>query len=298
MKIQYIKREDIDKTKWNSCVHYANNGNIFGYMWYLDAVAKDWDGLVEGDYESVMPLVWQDIFPRKKALHQPDLIRELGVYSIHVLSPARIRKFLEAIPKAFKKMELHLNEQNTSFQPPDFQITEKTNHQMLLTETYPDLANNYSEDLKSRLEKNQNIGLRPVANLKPEKIADFYKKHSPDKKNLTQNFHAIQRIMYNVLHRGWGFSSAVLDKNEDLLAANFFIYSHKKVMSWLPLESPAGHKVNALAYLMDFFLQSHAGKPLILDFNTQKENPLAVDLGARSNVFYRIKKDGRKWGVF
>ena len=56
MEIRFVKKEDIDKIKWNSCVHYAINGNIFGYMWFLDSVSKEWDALVEGDYESVLPL--------------------------------------------------------------------------------------------------------------------------------------------------------------------------------------------------------------------------------------------------
>ncbi len=59
MNIRFVPQEDIDKTKWNSCVHYAINGNIFGYMWYLNNVAKKWDALVEEDYESVFPLIWR-----------------------------------------------------------------------------------------------------------------------------------------------------------------------------------------------------------------------------------------------
>ena len=79
MNIQYLKSADIDKVKWNSCVHYANNGNIFGYMWFLDFVAKDWDALVEGDYESVFPLVWREGLFGRKELYQPSLMREMGI---------------------------------------------------------------------------------------------------------------------------------------------------------------------------------------------------------------------------
>jgi hypothetical protein len=43
MAVRWVKREDIDKVKWNSCVHYAYNGNIFGYVWYLDFIGKSWN---------------------------------------------------------------------------------------------------------------------------------------------------------------------------------------------------------------------------------------------------------------
>ncbi|MEL7020062.1 MAG: hypothetical protein AAGK47_00510, partial [Bacteroidota bacterium] len=59
MDIQLIKREDIEKPRWDGCVHYSPNGNVFGYTWYLDAIAREWDGLVENNYESVMPLVYR-----------------------------------------------------------------------------------------------------------------------------------------------------------------------------------------------------------------------------------------------
>ena len=35
MDIHLVRREDIDKQLYNSCVHYATNGSIYGYDWYL-----------------------------------------------------------------------------------------------------------------------------------------------------------------------------------------------------------------------------------------------------------------------
>ena len=93
MEIRFIEGKDIDKVKWNSCIHYATNGNIFAYKWFLDYVAKDWHALVEGDYESVFPLVWKKGLLGKDELYQPSLMRELGIYSINVLSRARVQRF-------------------------------------------------------------------------------------------------------------------------------------------------------------------------------------------------------------
>lgn len=298
MKVKFIPKEELDKVKFNSCVHYANNGNIFGYWWYLDAISKDWDALVEGDYESVMPLMWREEFPKTKVLYQAPLLRESGVYSINVLSPVRVKKFLEAIPPDYKKINIRLNEQNTSGDFPDFKKTEKNNHQMLLMESYEKLANAYSEPLKTRIQQAENNKLVSVTNKKPEIIADFYQKYASNRKELTRNFHTIQRIMYNALHRGWGFASTVMDENKEILATNFFIYSHKKVVSLLPVVSPKGKESGAMELLLDTLIKTHAGKPLILDFNTMEDNQLAKDFGARSNIFYQVEQDRRKWKIF
>ncbi|MFN7117233.1 MAG: hypothetical protein ACK4TA_10570 [Saprospiraceae bacterium] len=298
MEIKFIQNEDIDKVKWNSCVHYANNGNVFGYKWFLDHVAKDWDALVEGDYESVFPLVWRKGFFGGKELHQPPLMRELGLYSINALSARRIESFLQAIPAEYKSVEIVVNEQINLPKEHDFKVIELYNHQMLLTESYETLYEHYTDDIKEKLATAAANKLVPNSNLKPEKIADFYRKYATDRTHLERNFHALQRIMYNILHRGWGFASGIQDEAGELLAVNFFIYSHNKVLSLIPVESPRGADFGALAFLFDMLLRTHGGRPMILDFNTDKRDTLALGLGARENLYYKIIRDRRKWGVF
>lgn len=298
MDIQLVKHEDIDKVKWNSCVHYANNGNVFGYKWFLDFVAKDWDGLVEGDYESVFPLVWRKGFLGGKELHQPPLMRELGLYSINALSAKRVEAFLNAIPDEYRHIEIVVNEQVNLPPKHDFDVIELYNHQMLLTEPYEILRANYAENIKEKLSIASVNQLIATSNLKPEKVASFYQKYAKDRRHLSHNFHALQRIMYNVLHRGWGFASGIESQGGELLAANFFIYSHNKVLSLVPLESPAGAELGALPLLFDMLMRTHAGRPMILDFNTEKHDTLAIDLGARENIYYKIKRDKRLFGLF
>ena len=297
MDIRYLKRAEIDKVKWNSCVHYANNGNIFGYMWYLDFIAKDWDALVEGDYESVFPLVWREGFFGRKELYQPSLMREMGIYSIHLLSEARIKAFLQAIPSEFKNIDIVVNEQNPPPGESSFQVVEKNNHQLYLGRPYEEMFDGFSTELASELQRAEDSGLVLTSSLKPETVAGFYRRHTPKRRNLESDYHALQRIMYNVLHRGWGFASGAMDSEQNLYAANFFIYSHGKVLSLAPVESPEGAQIGALPYLFNALIRSHAGRPLVLDFNTQGENELVEKFGAQPNAFYRLKRDKRILGL-
>lgn len=290
MEIRLVKQEEIDKVKWNSCVHYSNNGNVFGYKWYLDHIAKDWDGLVEGDYESVFPLVWRKGMWGGKVLYQPNLMRELGIFTINAPSPARVKAFLKAIPAEYKQVEIVLNEQNPFSGLKDFQQSQLTNHQMLLTKSFEELEKSFSPAVEGAVEKAAKAEIMLDSNIKPEKIADFYLKHTSDTKGKDRNFHALQRIMYNVLHRGWGFASAARSKEGELLAANFFIYSHNTVMSLLPLESPAGRQVGALTFLFHMLIRTHATRPMILDFNTDQPDEFALGFGAQSNPYLRIER--------
>jgi hypothetical protein len=297
LNIQYVQRNEIDKVKWNSCVHYATNGNIFGYMWYLDHIAKDWDALIEGDYESVMPLIWKEDSFKRKELHQPKLIRESGIYSIHILSEARIQQFLTAIPDTFRKAHFHLNEQNRPPANSKYEVTTLQNYQLFLNEPYETIANSFSRDLLKRLQVAEDEGLVLTSSVKPEQIADFYRRYQ-SRNYSDEQFHGLQRIMYNAMHRGWGFPSAVMDTSAQVLAVNFFIYSHKKVMSLVPIASPEGQQKGALAYLLNGLIRSHANKPSILDFNAPLNESLALDFGARPNNYYQLYRNERVLGLF
>ncbi len=289
MEIRLVRNEDIDKTKWNSCVHYSNNGNIFGYKWFLDFIAKDWDALVEKDYESVFPLTWQKNFWGQKHLHQPTLIRELGIYSINVLSEKRIRHFLQAIPPVYKKVSIALNEQNRLSELEKWSITPKVNYQLWLKEDYDRIESNYESQLKSVYQEGQSANLTLTASIKPESITDFYLQHGIGDKNTRENnSHQYLRIMYNALHRGWGSASGVFDKSGELLAVNFFLFSHGKAVNLIPVESKTGSKLRALDFLFDLFIRSNANRPLILDFNDP--NPVWEKFGATPNHYYQYAR--------
>jgi hypothetical protein len=298
MEIKYLKREEIDKTKWNSCVHYANHGNVFGYMWYLDQFSKEWDALVEGDYESVLPLIWKKNRLGGLQLYQPALIPHVGIYSIHVLSPKRINSFLEAIPAEFKKINIQLNERSQPNEALGFDVNHFTNHLLPLNQPFEGLEDAFDPELKQQIEQAEQEGLLPLSDLKPERLAEFYKDHQTRNAELEFNFHALQRIMWNALHRGWGFASGIANKDKQLLAVDFFIYSHGKVTSLMPTESAEGRRKHALAYLYYMMLRKNANSPLVLDFNTRGKHDIAEKMGAKTKRFYRLERDKRLLKIF
>ena len=298
MNIKKLAREEIDKTKWNSCVHYANNGNIFGYLWYLDNVAKEWEGLVEGDYESVMPLIGRSKYLGVKELYQPILVRESGIYSIHTLSQKRMKMFYDAIPKEYKLIDVHLNEHHQILET-DFSeatLTSLKNHQLFLNKPYEEIAKSYTDSLNQRLAVANDRDFVLSNSLKPEKVVDFYKKHSKDRRDLDRRYHAYLRIMYNILHRGWGGSSGVLDQEGNILAISFFMYSHSKATSLLFASSPEGERLGADVFLYDMMIRTKADTQFILDFNMADDFPLKF--GAETTFYQQFQVDHRKWGLF
>lgn len=294
MDIRLVKKEDLDKIKYNSCVHYAINGNIFGYKWYLDSVSKEWDVLVEGDYESVLPLFHET---SNDLPYYRSLIGAAGIYSIHLLSQKRLLAFIEAIPAAYKNIAIPFK--NGIELPTDqqFKIEEKSNFQLMLQSPYDTIRNNYSEALIASLKNASANKLKPISSLKPEKIAALFKENATNAKEREALFHAYQRIMYNALHRGWGFASGIINEKEELLAAAFFIFSHGKALTLLAPETAEGKSFGAQSLLFDFFIRNNAGRPQILDFNTAES--YAENFGAiKKNTQHLSRKEKKWWNVF
>ena len=296
--VRFVKQEDIDKTKWNSCVHFASHGHLYGYMWYLNNVAREWDALIEGDYETVFPLFKKRQFGRGSSLYQPDLVRETGIYSNNILSAKRIEKMLKAIPKEYENIDLVLNE---GVKPPPnlgFDISTQVNHQLLLKFKYEELAGGYSPQVNEELAKAMKNDLIITSNVKPEKIADFYKKYTKDKKNVEKKFHAYQRIMYNALHRGWGFASGISLPNGEICAAAFFVFSHGRLLRLVSSVSPIGKEKGAEALTYDMILRTNADRHLILDFNSGNQDFDPTIFGAQAVHAYRIQKKKKVLGIF
>jgi hypothetical protein len=291
MDIKLVKREDIDKLKWDSCVHFANNGSLFGYTWYLDNVAKEWDGLVEGDYLSVMPLLKEQRRFDVQALRHHPLIPKGGLYSVNILSKARVDAFLDALPEEYALTDIRFNERVPASSTAHRCEERHQDYQLLLKADYDTLHGHFSERLRDLLSHEQ-PRFNATNSLKPEELCDFYRIHHPNAKE--NHKHAYLRIMYNLMHRGTGFATGVRDDKGELLAADFFAFGHGRMTSLVPTwqDSPFGKEAIRRLYALQIMI--NAGKPLTLDFNIATGDAGAEQFGAKQTAYRGFRKNTLK----
>jgi hypothetical protein len=156
--IRYLKHEQIDTAKWDSCIRDSVNGNIYGYSWYLDIVCEGWDALVEEDYRSVMPLT------RKRKylvdyLFPPFFTQQLGVFSTLEIDESLCYRFLNSIPSVFRFIEINLNT-DMKWIPEDFKIRRNLNYMLDLRSDYKQLSGSYSENHRRNLKKASSAQLK------------------------------------------------------------------------------------------------------------------------------------------
>ena len=140
-------------SKWDVLIERSFNGLIYAYSWYLDITCdNDWDALVEGDYESVMPL------PKGKKkfgflyIYRPLFTQQLGVFSASEITDEKVKRFLSHIPRSYLYLEMSLNTSN-HFEDDSFEISNGVTHLLNLNQSYDSLYKNYNQDRKKNLKK-------------------------------------------------------------------------------------------------------------------------------------------------
>lgn len=105
MPLIWLRSSEIHRAGWDECVRSAFNGSIYGYSWYLDSVCWEWEGLVAGDYEMVLPLPIHKV-GGIRIVANPLLLPFVSIYSRVKPSMEKINGFFDAIPYGQVKLTL------------------------------------------------------------------------------------------------------------------------------------------------------------------------------------------------
>ncbi len=288
--IKCLKYEEIDRERWDQCIDRSFNALPYAYSWYLDIVCEDWSGLVEGDYERVMPLnLGQKFFI--PYIFQPFFTQQLGVFSQGLLSANKVKSFINHIPEKYKYGELNFNSQN-KIPETKLPYQDMPNFELDLISPYPLLKANYSKNTLRNLKKSKDKGLKIVHNLQPETLVSLFQmnkggelKHIKEK-----HYMRLTRLMHTLIHRAFGEIHAVVSAENEVVAAAFFIRNSQRLIFFFSAISQGGKEQGAMFYLIDQCINQYSGTNLILDFEGSADANLArfyKGWGAQNTHYYR-----------
>lgn len=264
-QIKYISHAEIDKQKWDDCVQHANDGLIYAYSWYLDAMADNWDALVLNDYETIMPLTWN----KKYGIHylfQPYFCASLGIFSKNEITPAVTEAFLKKIPKRFRYIDIYLNHKNL-FPVDGFQLTERLNFILPLNHSYAEIAEQYRTNLKRNIRKAEQSGLVAKQNIPVEEIIALAKETMQRVSAISdEQMDRFKNLFDIAKNKQLAETLGIYNNNNQLLSSAVFLHSHNRWYYILVGNHPNGKTLGASHYLIDRFIAAHAGSDTILDF--------------------------------
>lgn len=285
--IRYLKRQEIDTGRWDTCIDRDPGGLIYGRSFYLDAItAGKWDALVWKDYQAVMPLTWN----RKLGfyyLYQPFFTPVLGVFGNRSPQEIPVATFLQAIPPRYRLWDIDLREANSPVPaanglpvapghilplPPGpdlpWKANPRRNYFLRLDRPYEEIYAGYRRLARRMLKRSKEEQLQVIRDAPPSAIIGHYRQ-AYGKILSDVPGQAYERILACAIQAGQqgNLHTYLAQTRQNTIAAFYLVfYDDRFVYSVLGGSTPEGKEKGAFYQLTDAVIRDHAGSSKTLRF--------------------------------
>lgn len=290
-EIRLLQKQEIDFTLWDNCVHKAHNSLPYAYSWYLNAVAQNWDGLVYGNYEAVMPLVWL----RKlglRCMYQPYYCQQLGVFSLSALSNGMLNDFLQVAANHASYVEVNLNKVH-HVNKDAFKLIARKNLLLPLVKPYAEIRKGFAENHRRNITKAEKAGLEfrriePVSAFK-----EFYLKNiNRAKEKFGAEGEAIFNKLVDVLLTQKKAIIYGAYSGTELMATVLLVSNGNRLISIINSSGSEGKAKGASHFLYNGIIKEYAESDYLIDFEGSSIASIArfyEGFGSQQETFYRWK---------
>lgn len=296
--IRYVTRHEIDTARWDGCIARAANSLLYGFHFYLDHMAAhQWDALILGDYEAVMPLTWRRKYGIKY-LYQPPFTQQSGIFSARPLPADLIEAFLQTTCNHFRFAEIFLNYGNAlpALEP-------HTNYILALDAPYPQLAANYEKDLVRSLRL---VAARPPLiysstpdlELALETNRQLYGARTPHVQ--AADYTAFAALCRYCRTRDQLVLRTAVTPGGEILSTALLLRDQNRLYLLQATTPAAGRQHEANHYLLDQLIREWAGSGLTLDFEGSELPGVAhfyANFGAIRQPYYYYWYNHLPWPI-
>lgn len=267
MSITYLTYPEIDKQKWDECIDHSQNRLIYAKSFYLDAMAKHWDGLVLNNYEAVMPLTWKKKWGIRY-LYQPAFIQQGGIFFTQSIPGDTLQAFIDKAFNHFKFAEITLNFLNKLTAVENCSINLRDNFILAFNKSYEEISSGYDSVAIKNLKRSKNAGLRYSAtveylpalqlyeNLYAGRLPTFSKSDFTNFEMICNKLSAENNLIIRNVTGG----------NDDLLASSILLKDNNRLYNIISCVTPEGKPAQANYFLYDQLIQEFCESGYLLDF--------------------------------
>ena len=287
MKIQFIKREEINDILWDECISNSLTPLIYGKTWYLDLVCDEWNGLVMDNYYAVMPLPLKKKYGLKYLTH-PQFIQQLGIFVNKELSNEIIEKFFQLNPYFFTKIKVNKytypGTENTT-------ATELPNYVLKLNSSYDHIKEKFSANTKRNIAKSAKYSLTLFSNTDLVEFKSFYERYSKINTDRIYIKH-LNEFIEVCLKKGKGKIYSCKDTDHNILSTVFILKEDNRLYYHTAVTSEPGFSKRASFFFVSELIKEYADTNNILDFEGSQVDGIArffKGFGAIYSPYFLIK---------
>ncbi len=283
--IRLIPAAQIDRQLWDACVTSDTRATIYSLSWVLDALSDDWEGLVGGDYQTVLAL------PVKrraglKMVYVPPFIQRLGFAGSQ--DSNTLNAFIKIIEGRYRLMEYAASRQlslrNTACHT-------RTNY-ILNLNRYEDVRKNYSEACIKNLRKSEKRGAQFAEDLQIDEVIQLFRQAYGNKAAYTADHYlAVHRLYKEALKHGSAILAGVRNETGELVYGAFLLKDTKRIYYLIGAPTDTGRTMRATYFFIDQIFQRWSASGLTFDFEGS-DIPSVADFyrsfGPEKETYYRF----------
>ena len=261
--INIVSPEALDPNSWNGCIASCDHGTLFASMDYLSSMSEHWCGLVVGDYEAVLPLIYK----RKwgvKYLAAPPFVKQLGL--IGNWHPEQKTNILAAIHQFAAYGDVVFNFKNEPLCRG--QHLEKNNYVINLNEDYDQIAGRYHKSLSKRLNRIQQEHQLFFTKGNRLEVIDYYESFLGQKTdlNLKNDFNRLRQFLQTESGESGFEPYRVVNKAGKVLLHGIYAKDKNRVYKFMTFVTREGRTLNASAFALDYIIRQNVGTDKYFDF--------------------------------
>lgn len=297
--INYLTHEHIDKTKWDECIKHSLNPLIYGYSWYLDEAAPNWDALVLDDYEAVFPLTHSKKY-FVNYLYQPLFTQQLGLFYKNLLGAELLENFIKSIPKKFRFIDIALNEGN-HLEVEDSSFRKRKNYVLDLEKSYLKISKKFTDHTIRNIKKSKKSSVRIIPQGFDDVIRLYIKHKSEQTLRVTSNdYNRFSKIASAIQKNELLNCIGVVNEKNEIIASAIFAICDNRIIYLIGISTKEGREKRAMYLLFDHLIELHSEQNYVLDFEGSDIPGVAQffkGFGAIKQPYYKLHINNLPWYI-
>lgn len=260
-KLHILPSHEIDPVKWDSCVTRSQHAMLYATCQYLNAMADNWSGIIQEDYEAVMPVCWRKKMGIRYAYTIP-FIQQLGWYTnVNIDGSAfagALSRFVSYGGYAFNYANI-VKEAN---------VATASNYILNLALTYNEITAGYSGDALNNIKKAGRAKCTYQQGDIDEAITYYQALYAGRLRGTTRHdYDNFTRLVSALANKGQAFARKVIhEANGETLSIALLLKDNSRLYNIMNSTTVAGRKTSANHLLFDRLFAEFAGSNLVFDF--------------------------------
>lgn len=272
--MKFIERKHIDTKKWDQLVAASTIENIFCYSWYLDATAKNWGGLVDDDFTTILPVPYSSKLGISQ-IYQPAFTRELDIIG----NAFNWEEALSFLSKKFKGIQFRNSSNQLASSPEDRQ------HQLIYLKEDYKLSTNAKRLIKKGTKNfDTSISHDPTALIALFKATAFNKIETIKEEDLS----LLSNLMKSAIANDQCEIIQIVEQNHTI-AAGCFLKDKKRITYLKGAATDESKKQGAMYLLIQTAIEKYKADFDVFDFGGSDIENVAnfyKKFGATDRTYY------------